>query len=139
MSTQAVMRSHVLAAKLGLNPTDLEALEILFRYGTSTAGSLAKATGLTTGAVTGVIDRLSRAGFVARELDPDDRRKILVALNLKKVSEEVLTLYESIANSIGALLETYSEVELDLILDFLKKTNAVSQEDLRRLGENGDT
>ncbi|HCM28435.1 MAG TPA: MarR family transcriptional regulator [Treponema sp.] len=133
MSTQAVLRSRAVADRLGINPTDLETLEILMREGKSTAGTLAKSTGLTTGAVTGVIDRLSRSGFAARESDPDDRRKILVALNGKKVMEEIAPLFRSIADAVDELLDGYPDEELVSILGFLKKINALSREDLDRL------
>ena len=133
LSTLAVMRSQIVADKLGINSTDLESLEVLSREGKATAGSLAKHTGLTTGAVTGVIDRLVRSGFVARELDPKDRRKVFVVLNMKKLSEEVFPLYDSISSSMNNLLGEYSEQKLDIIMDFLKKAISVGQKDLEKL------
>ncbi|RPH37298.1 MarR family transcriptional regulator [bacterium] len=108
MSTHAVMRSQIIAEKLGINPTDLESIEVLLREGKITAGRLAQETGLTTGAITGVIDRLVRAGYAAREEDPGDRRKVLVALNVKRVEEDVVPLYESISRSTEKILRNYS-------------------------------
>jgi DNA-binding MarR family transcriptional regulator len=64
---------------VGLNPTDLGALCLLLLHGPAPAGRVAELTGLTTGAVTGVIDRLEAGGFVRREVDPADRRKVIVA------------------------------------------------------------
>ena len=133
LNTLTVMRSQIVADKLGINSTDLESLEVLSRGGKATAGSLAKHTGLTTGAVTGVIDRLVRAGFVSRELDPNDRRKVFVALNTKKLSEKVIPLFNSISNSMNELLNQYSEKDLDLIMDFLKKLSSAGQKDLEKL------
>jgi len=76
---------------------------------------------------------LSRSGFAARESDPDDRRKILVALNGKKVMEEIAPLFRSIADAVDELLDGYPDEELVSILGFLKKINALSREDLDRL------
>src|SRR5947207_2197662 len=75
-----VLLSETVARALGLNPTDLECLDVIARRERATAGDLASATGLTTGAVTGVIDRLERAGFAHRERDAADRRKVYVRL-----------------------------------------------------------
>src|SRR5215471_21266429 len=64
------------AEAVRLNPSDLGCLCLLLLHGPSPAGRLAELTGLTTGAITGVIDRLERAGFAQRALDPSDRRKV---------------------------------------------------------------
>ena len=133
MSTQAVMRSQIIANTLNINSTDLESIEVLFREGRTTAGTLAEFTGLTTGAITGVIDRLVRRGFVSREFDANDRRKVFIALNMKKINEEIIPLYKSISGSVDELLNDYSEKDLFVILDFLKKTINLSQKDLDNL------
>src|SRR5215813_7664872 len=77
-SGQGVLYSQAVAERLGINSTDLECLDSVVLRGPLTAGELADATGLTTGAITGVIDRLERAGFARRERDKDDRRRVLV-------------------------------------------------------------
>ncbi len=133
MSTQAVMRSQIISDKLNINPTDLESIEILYRIGKATAGMLAQQTGLTTGAITGVIDRLVKAGFAKREYDPDDRRKVYVNLNLKNIIEQIIPLYNSISKSFDNLLKNYSDKELIFINDFLKKSILLSDEDLKDL------
>src|SRR5262245_31160826 len=78
-SGQGMLYSQAVAQRLGINSTDLECLDYIVR-GPVTAGALAEATGLTTGAITGVIDRLERAGFAKREADANDRRKVLVRI-----------------------------------------------------------
>ncbi len=67
-----------IAIRLGLSESDIEALELLIDGGAATAGRLAEVLGMTTGAVTRVIDRLEQAGYVQREHDPEDRRRIIV-------------------------------------------------------------
>ena len=68
------------AARLGVNATGLRCLDIIQRLGRVTAGELAREAGLTTGAVTSVVDRLVGLGYAQREADPQDRRKVLISL-----------------------------------------------------------
>lgn len=76
-----VMFHQAVADRLGLHPTDHKCLDLLREEGPMSAGELAEATGLTSGAITGVADRLERAGFLHRESDPHDRRRILLRVN----------------------------------------------------------
>src|SRR5438309_10315862 len=86
LSGVTLMLHSRLAEQLGLSATDHKCLELAMRAeGPLTAGRLAELSGLSTGAVTGVIDRLERAGYVSRARDPNDRRKVLVQVN--KVDE----------------------------------------------------
>src|SRR6476619_4044898 len=72
---------QVSAERIGINVTDLNCLNIVALTGPMTAGELARATGLTTASITGVLDRLEEGGFVRRERDPKDRRRVSVKLN----------------------------------------------------------
>jgi DNA-binding MarR family transcriptional regulator len=78
------------AEAVGLNPSDLGCLCLLLLHGPSPAGGLAELTGLTTGAVTGVIDRLERAGLARRVVDPGDRRKVIVEPDEARVEQDLL-------------------------------------------------
>src|SRR5690348_3305280 len=78
MSAQGVLYSQTVASRLGIASSDLECLDLIALRGQATAGELAEASGLTTGAITGVIDRLEKAGFAKREADAKDRRKVIV-------------------------------------------------------------
>src|SRR5262245_7530020 len=78
MAAQTMVTSQIVAAHFGLHTTDLRVLDIVFMRGQLLAGELAKATGLSTGAVTALIDRLVAAGLVERRNDPTDRRKVWV-------------------------------------------------------------
>src|SRR5690625_288136 len=80
MSTSTVLFHQSIAEKAGMSGTDHKYLDILFQSGPITAGKLAELSGLTTGAVTGIIDRLEKQKLVRREQDPQDRRKVLVVL-----------------------------------------------------------
>ena len=75
---QGSIFGQTVAIRLGLSESDVDALELLLDSGAATAGKLAELMGLTTGAVTRVIDRLEQAGYVRRTTDPADRRRVVV-------------------------------------------------------------
>ena len=125
VSGLGVMYSQAVAAKLGVGSTDLECLDYIVTRGPITAGSLAQVTGLTTGAITGMIDRLERAGFAAREADPTDRRKVLVKA-LPAVEKRAGPLFEPMGRAAAAALSRYSNEELALLLRFLDDCRAAA-------------
>src|SRR5215468_7054790 len=81
------------ADRIGINATDLNCLNILSFSGQMTAGELARETGLTTASITGVVDRLEAAGYVRRERDTKDRRRVVVHLVLERALEDVAPLF----------------------------------------------
>ena len=124
-SGQGVMYSQAVAQRLGINSTDLECLDHIVLRGPLTARALAEATGLTTGAITGVIDRLERAGFARRERDPEDRRKVSVSAH-PVVFERIAPLFEPMQRAALAAVASYSNKELALLLDFFKRVRETS-------------
>jgi DNA-binding MarR family transcriptional regulator len=117
---------------LGINRTDNTALDIIDRHGRVTAGDLARELGLTTGAVTALIDRMAAAGYVRRVPDPSDRRRVLVELT--PLSKEVSQLiYGPVAQDFRQLAKRYSVEDLQLILDFLVAGNALDEKRKVRL------
>ncbi len=115
LSTVAVFLHQAIASRLGLNVTDTRCFELMSRYSQPplTAGYLARATGLTTGAVTGILDRLEKAGLVERFRDPSDRRKVFVR-PLPEALQRVGRLYEGLASASLKLASSYSTKELEL-------------------------
>ena len=136
MSTHSTLRSALVANKLQINTTDLECLEILMRLGKTTAGVLSAETKLTTGAVTKMIDRLEKAGFVKRHFEKSDRRKVFIELEMEAVSKKVLPLYIPLGVEIANHLNNYSESQLTLIMDFLSSSIKISEVDLQKLSES---
>jgi DNA-binding MarR family transcriptional regulator len=131
VSGTGVLFSQAVAERLGINATDLECLGVIQR-GPATAGQLAAATGLTTGAITGVIDRLERACFAKRAPDEHDRRKVLVRMTPDAVAR-VLPLFEPMRRTSAQVLSRYKDHELALILDFLTRAQAASLEVVAKL------
>jgi DNA-binding MarR family transcriptional regulator len=121
------------ADRIGINNTDLNCLNILSFSGHMTAGELAKATGLTTASITGVIDRLEEAGFVRRERDPHDRRRVVVRLSLDKAVSEVASVFAPMLRDWREMAARYSDDELRLIVDFYGRVEQVFRKHLIRL------
>src|SRR5688500_2696855 len=120
VSAQSVLLSDAVARLAGLNSTDLECLDLLLLTGVTTAGTLAAHTGLTTGAITAVIDRLERAGFARRQRDPKDRRRVLVEA-LPHYVQEIGPLYAPLAQSTEKLHREYDDKQLALVVDYLSR------------------
>ena len=122
-STATVLFHAATAERLGLNPTDHKAADLLLQRGPLTAGELARLTGLTTGAVTGIIDRLEAAGWVRRERDRRDRRRVIVAPALRGARlREVERVFEPIRRAVDHILARYTDAQLAILLDFLEQT-----------------
>lgn len=124
-STQTVLFHAFIAEQLGLNTTDHKALDLIAKASEMTAGKLAEMTGLTTGAVTGVIDRLEKAGFVRRAFDPNDRRRIIIQF-IPETAEKIFSVFAPMHQQTNALLESYSEQELAVIHDFMRRAIELS-------------
>jgi DNA-binding MarR family transcriptional regulator len=124
--------TQALAAQLGIGQTDLECLALLQDLGPTTAGQLAEVLGLTTGAITGVVDRLAGAGFVVRESDPADRRRVIV----EPIAERTVDLeraYAPVLEAAHRSLTTYTDADLRLLLDFLGRASNVLLQSTQRL------
>jgi DNA-binding MarR family transcriptional regulator len=129
---QSVLLSESLAEQIGMHPSDLEALGFLFDEGAVPAGRLAEVTGLTTGAVTRMIDRLERSGYVRREPDPRDRRRVIVRLVPERL-QELVAYYEPLTQAAHELYARYTDAELTLILDFLRRSYEVGVQETVRI------
>ena len=127
-----VVFSQTVAEHLGIASSDLECLDFIALRGVATAGELAEATGLTTGAVTGVIDRLEKAGFARRERDGEDRRKVLVRA-LPAVERKIAPMYASLAQAMQKVLSDYSDQEIAVLHGFVSKATAVMAEEIAKL------
>ena len=137
-SAQGVLLSQAVADRLGVNQSDLECLDLLHLHGPLTAGRLAELTGLTTGAITGLIDRLEAAGFARRERDPDDRRRVIVEPTPEAV-DRIAPYYASMGRAMNDLLARYGDEELDLLVDFLGRANLVAREETAKLRRGAAT
>ena len=124
LGTRESLYGQAVAEQLGMNPTDLECGDLLVVSGPMTAGRLAELTGLTTGAITGVVDRLERAGLARRERDPNDRRRVIVQA---RSGADLMgdAAYAPRREALAEMAERYSDEELVVIVDFLERANRV--------------
>ncbi|HET9236941.1 MAG TPA: MarR family transcriptional regulator [Oligoflexus sp.] len=114
------IRMHeAIGRKAGLSGTDHKYLGFLIQKGQMTAGELAVLCGLTTGAITGMIDRFEKKGLVQRQPSPDDRRKVIIVPDKARIMELLSPLYQNHQAQIEGVISRYTEAELKLIERFL--------------------
>jgi DNA-binding MarR family transcriptional regulator len=123
---------EAVAEAIGLNRTDMRCLDVIQREGPVPAGRLADETGLTTGAITTVLDRLERAGFARRTRDPSDRRRVLVELDPQARQGAGDYYGEHMAHG-ERLYRRYSEDQLRLLLEFTREGRELNEREAARL------
>ena len=131
MTGQSIVLSAAIARHAGISPADLEVLGAIEQRGPLTAGELARLTGLSAAAVTGLIDRLERARVAERRPDPADRRRVLVAI--AEAAERIAALYGSLERDARRVLDGRSARELKTISAFLRDMHAIGVEHVARL------
>ncbi len=124
---------NLAAERLGLNRTDLHAINIIENSGGLTAGELAAEAGLTTGAVTGVVDRLERAGYARRIPDPEDRRRVKLEVTPKFYSRAESIWGPMAADWASRLGHRFTAEELERVIEFLRTTNELGREHMERV------
>lgn len=124
-STAAVLFHHAIADHLGLGPTDTKCLDLLRERPAMTASELSAVTGLTTGAVTGVVARLEKAGYLHREPHPEDRRKQILHAVPARV-QHVHEVIEPLRSDLATLLAEFDENQLEAIARFLTEGTEIT-------------
>ncbi len=120
------------ADAVGVGVTDLLCLELISANEPVTAGQLAELAQLTPGAVTGVLDRLERGGFIKRDRDPDDRRRLIIRLDPAR-QRDMARLLDPVAGALAELTAGMSEADLRLITDFISRLHPAIATELQRL------
>ena len=123
-STQALLFQQAVGQALGLSATDMKCLDVIVRKGPASPTQLAELTGLTTGAVTILIDRLEKAKLIRREPDPGDRRRTLL-VPTKECGKKVGPMYESMGKAMGEVLQGYTRDQLEFLEKFFGEVTAV--------------
>lgn len=121
------------AERIGINVTDLNCLNILALGGRMTAGDLAKTTGLSTASITGVLDRLEEAGFVRRERDAQDRRRVVIRLDAARGMRDVAPVFAPVVAAWRAVAAQYTDDQLRLILGFQTQLEQIMRDRLVEL------
>jgi DNA-binding MarR family transcriptional regulator len=124
------------AARQGMTVTDLQVMDLLESTGPATAGQLADLVGLTTGAITGMLNRLEETGLVQRARDPNDGRRVIVRLERGKDELHMIgPIFDSIGKAWDEMASHYDDEQIAFLLEFLKRSNTISRQELVRLRE----
>src|SRR5258708_17827950 len=124
------------AARVGMTVTDMQVIDILDMTGPSTAGQLGDLTGLTTGAITGMLNRLEEAELVRRERDPNDGRRVIVRLARgKDERHEIGPVFDSLGKAWDEMAAHYDDEQRAFLLVFLQRSNALARQEIARLRE----
>src|SRR6188472_2541527 len=132
VNLQGSFFGQTVAIRFGLSESDVEALSVLLDSGAATAGRLSELMGLTSGAVTRVIDRLEQAGYVRRVPDPADRRRVIVEVVPEKISAVQETM-DRVGDKGAEEIAHYSDEELAVINDFLTRMADITHEEAAAL------
>lgn len=124
---------QAVAERSGMSATDLQGVALLTARGPLTAGQLAEAMGLTTGAVTGVVNRLERSGYVRRTPDPTDGRRVIVTPDSGALERAGAGFFSAEAEMMSTLLAPYSDADLAVLLDFTRRANTVTEAEVARI------
>jgi DNA-binding MarR family transcriptional regulator len=129
LSSSSMFFHSLMAEQFGLTVTDWRAWDVVLRHGPLTAGELAERTGLTPGAVTGLIDRLVELGAVERMRDQMDRRKVMVrAAGRLEYQQDANRLFAPMIKATEKLYSNYSDAQLKLVAEFMTRMAALLRE-----------
>jgi DNA-binding MarR family transcriptional regulator len=129
----SIQMHEAIAREAGLPGTDHKYLGFLMQEGQMTAGQLANLTGLTTGAVTGLIDRFEKKKLVKRQFDGDDRRKVIIEPNNKNIMTLFAPLYKEFRKKSEKLFDSFSKKEIKIIETYFLKATEIMNETTNRL------
>src|SRR5271156_3369181 len=133
---EAILFNQQLADRLGINPIDYQVLNLLDLFGPATPGDLAQLTGLSSGGMTVVIDRLEQAHYIERERNPRDRRSVIVRFATKP-KRPIAALYQPVLALMDKVLAAYDLEQLGVINDFFMRSNRAHDPGRRKVREEG--
>lgn len=135
--SDAVIFFHeAVASHLGMSAAEWKCLGLLEQQGPATAGRLRELSGFTSGAITGIVDRLERAGYVRRKPHPHDRRSIIIQpLDIKQVKRRVMPIFQSLGRAMAVLASRYTAPELAAITAFFGETTEALRRETAKLKE----
>ena len=135
-STGTVLMHQAIAQTAGLVGTDHKYIDLLLQHGSMTAGQLAGLSGITTGAVTAMIDRLEKSKLVKRERSTEDRRKVLVVLDREEAFKRIGPAFKVMQEDLENLYTDFTEAELTTVKKYLKAVVAFTGQQIKNLNKN---
>ena len=137
LAIQLSLLNHQIGASLDLRDVDIDCLDLIDREGPLSPSKLARLAGLHPATITGILDRLERGEWIARERDPADRRAVLVRVRRERLPD-LLRLYAGMNRSMNQIYAGYNETELKAIADFLQRTAKAGRSATEQLSEVGE-
>jgi DNA-binding MarR family transcriptional regulator len=134
LATQLSLHGRAVGARVDFRDVDLDCLDLIARHGPISPSALARRAGLHPATMTGVLDRLQRGGWIARERDGADRRAVTVRA-LRDRNAELYQHFSGMNNRMDAIFDDYSDTDLELIAGFLNRTTAAGHEATGDLAE----
>jgi DNA-binding MarR family transcriptional regulator len=135
LRVQLALLNHQVGNRLALRDIDLDCLDVLAKGGPMTPSALARQVGLHPATLTGILDRLERGGWIARDRDPADRRSVSIR-TLPDRNAEVYRLYRGMNTAMDQICADYSEDELELISGFLQRSAQAGRKAVDKLGQD---
>jgi DNA-binding MarR family transcriptional regulator len=134
------LHARAIGERMGVNSTDFECLDVLDWTGPITAGELARRVGITSGAITGAIDRLERAGLVRRAADPNDRRRVIVEIpppdpggaSAQRLADAA-AFFQPLLDDTDAINDRFDDDQLAAVLEWLRLSNDAVERSTERL------
>src|SRR5213592_4794990 len=135
-SDTSILMHEAISRKAGLSGTDHKYLGLLIENGPMTAGELSQRTGLTGGAITGLIDRLEKKKLAKREFDKEDRRKVFIVANEANTIKLLTPFFKELQQKTTKLLTSYSDAELEIIKKYMLEATDVMNDVLENFKNN---
>lgn len=127
-SDASIFMHEAIARKAGLSSADHKYLGLILQHESITAGEISKLTGLTTGAVTGLIDRLEKKGLLKRQFIQEDRRKVIILPNIENSMQLLSPLFDELQQKTMALISTFSKKEIETIERYFREATHLMKE-----------
>lgn len=134
-SDTSIWMHEAIARKAGLSGTDHKYLGLIIEQGQMTAGELSSATGLTTGAVTGLIDRLEKKKLVKRQFDKEDRRKVIIVPNVANAMKLLEPIFTELHERTRSLIESFSEKEIKVIASYFQSSIDIMEDVTQKMNQ----
>jgi DNA-binding MarR family transcriptional regulator len=134
LSNAVVFFHEAIASHLGISAAEWKCLGLLDQHGPLTASHLAELSGFTTGAITGIVDRLEHAGYARREQHPSDRRSVIVQpRHMREIKERIAPIFQSLGRAIAGAESHYNSSELAAIAKFFRETTEILRTETEKL------
>lgn len=134
LSNAMIFFHEAVAAHLGISAAEWKCLGLLEQHGPATPGRLAELSGFTTGAITGIVNRLRKAGYVRREAHPEDRRSVIIRpTRVREVQERVAPVFQSLGRAMAEVASRYSPSQLTAIATFFRQTTEALHSETAKL------